>query len=220
MANVPNFYVDNVMYLASGPEYKVLLFAVYKIIGDKIPFEGIQRANISTSDFSTGMNLSRPTVTKALASLVRYRLIVPIGKPTHDGQIWELTTPDVIDFAGLKTRKELEVSATKKRMQKVRPAPADNPAPGLGSDRVYLVEMGDTGHYKIGHSRNPRARIREFNTPLPIKFICAIECENAVQLEAELHVRFSARRMRAEWFALSDEDVGYIKSLVGGRNHG
>lgn len=212
MTNIPVFYVDDVMYYIDGPEFKVLFCAVHKIIGDKIPFDGLQEATISVSDFCAGTHLGRVTVCEALKGLIKYNLIVPIGSVTREGQRWQLSRD--FDVEGLKARKAEKDEKIRKRMEKVRKNKPASSAPGAGGDRVYLIEMGDSGHFKIGHSTNPRQRIQEFNTPFPIKFICAIECENAVSLEAELHAIFKDKRMRAEWFALSRDDVEYIKGLA------
>ncbi len=81
---------------------------------------------------------------------------------------------------------------------------------------VYLIRSV-TGHYKIGRTRDPKKRMATFGVKLPfeVEFECLIKCEDMAQAEQELHAKFDHKRVNGEWFALSDEDVAYIKSLGG-----
>lgn len=81
---------------------------------------------------------------------------------------------------------------------------------------VYLLQS-DTGFYKIGRTKNPKSRSKTFGVQLPfeVKFIATIATPDMHSLEAELHAHFASKRVNGEWFNLSPEDVGYIKSLAG-----
>lgn len=108
----PNEYVDHALPLLSGDEIKVLLFAVRHILGwhDRIH---ARRAPISVSMFTNGFvtrdgkvyagtGLSRPTVVRILNILSTYGLLLKVGAPTPEGQIYELY--ENIDWAGLEAR--------------------------------------------------------------------------------------------------------------------
>jgi len=80
---------------------------------------------------------------------------------------------------------------------------------------VYLVQCGD--RFKIGMSKDPTKRIKQLASSAaisaPLELICTIKTEDAKQLEAALHDRFSDNRVYHEWFTLSPQDVQSIKEL-------
>jgi hypothetical protein len=83
---------------------------------------------------------------------------------------------------------------------------------------VYLLRNEiDANVYKIGRTKNPENRLITFGLQLPfrVEYVCLIQSEDAVELEKDLHERFSAARLDGEWFMLPEGDVEYIKSLDG-----
>lgn len=80
---------------------------------------------------------------------------------------------------------------------------------------VYLLQS-PTGAYKIGRSRNPQDRLRTFQIKLPfeVEYVCVIRCADMVALEAELHRAFEHKRLNGEWFALTGNDIEFIKGLA------
>ncbi len=83
------------------------------------------------------------------------------------------------------------------------------------SGYVYLIKS-ERGMYKIGRSKGPKGRIKTLEVKLPFEIepICLIPTQNANRLEKQLHYRFESKRIDGEWFALTEEDVQYIKSLA------
>lgn len=78
---------------------------------------------------------------------------------------------------------------------------------------LYVVKLDSA--YKIGISKNPKQRLKEF-TLLPYK-LETIVCEKVydyAQLEAELHLFFSDKHMRGEWYKLEESDITKIKNIV------
>ena len=73
---------------------------------------------------------------------------------------------------------------------------------------VYVMECG--GYYKIGLSATPRVRCSsiQVGNPFPVTLIGVAEGSDYV--EAEWHAVFRAKRVRGEWYALTDEDVSRI----------
>jgi len=80
---------------------------------------------------------------------------------------------------------------------------------------VYLLKCN--GLYKIGRSSDPVRRIKELQTAMPHEVIIAhiIRTNEPRALEAELHQRYTKKRLRGEWFALDMFDVDEICSIEG-----
>jgi hypothetical protein len=80
---------------------------------------------------------------------------------------------------------------------------------------VYLVEA-ENGLFKIGMSENIMSRFGALAnaSPLELKLVCYVECENARCIEAYLHERFQAKRVRGEWFRLDGDDIIWLKREV------
>lgn len=121
-----NKYIDEIQHLLSGDEFKILIFAVRHIIGwvDRIDS---RRARISISMFENGFEsrngrmfhgcgLSKGAIIKNIKPLVKYGLLKKIGKPTHEGQLYELTSK--YDLEGLQARQQSVFEANKKRTEK------------------------------------------------------------------------------------------------------
>lgn len=84
---------------------------------------------------------------------------------------------------------------------------------------VYLLHA-DTGHYKIGLSKNPKKRVRHFSTQMPIQVstVHIFPADHAFGAEGLLHSHFSSKRTSGEWFLLGEEDVAWICSIKEYRN--
>lgn len=83
-------------------------------------------------------------------------------------------------------------------------------------ERCYVYLMVDTTNhfYKIGISNDPKYREHTLQSDKPtIELICAKAFPSRViadAIESALHKAFSKKRIRGEWFNLSDEDVRYL----------
>lgn len=79
---------------------------------------------------------------------------------------------------------------------------------------VYLIQA-DNGVYKIGRSQNPKSRIKRLGITLPyeIGVIHLIKSNQYIKAEKQLHDRFASKRLKGEWFDLSDDDVTEIKGI-------
>lgn len=74
--------------------------------------------------------------------------------------------------------------------------------------KTYLMHDSQRGYYKIGKSRNPKVRETTLQAELPtIDLIHVIDSD----IELYLHQKFDAKRVRGEWFRLSQDDINYIK---------
>ena len=78
---------------------------------------------------------------------------------------------------------------------------------------AYLLEASN--HlFKLGRSFDPSKRNAKFQTlPVTVRLVHKIESSDAKWLERTLHHRYAAKRIRGEWFALTDDDVAEIVKL-------
>lgn len=77
---------------------------------------------------------------------------------------------------------------------------------------VYLLETSDR-YQKIGFSHTPWHRHRKFvNLPFAV-WLSHVIVAGERTLEGEIHRRFRFKRVRGEWFCLSDHEVAAFKRL-------
>lgn len=77
---------------------------------------------------------------------------------------------------------------------------------------IYLMFDTRTAYTKIGRSKNPKARERTLQSDNPlIELLGSIEAP--VTVEKELHRRYADKRIRGEWFDLSESDRAEILSI-------
>lgn len=107
-------------------------------------------------------------------------------------------------------------AALKKRIQEVNERISSHMPHYKKAGWVYLIRSF-SGHYKIGLSTNPAYRVETFGVKLPFEVypVCLIRTNNALELERELHDRFSSSRQNgSEFFDLTWDEVKYIKGLA------
>lgn len=76
---------------------------------------------------------------------------------------------------------------------------------------VYLIQSA-TGYCKIGSSRSVPNRMRQLQcaNPETLTLLHQFPSVNAQHDEVLLHAKFVDRRVRSEWFALTDEEITHI----------
>lgn len=84
------------------------------------------------------------------------------------------------------------------------------PTPGY----VYLARA-ETGEHKIGRSKNPKERIKVFDTKMPVdvEIVHVIKDDDYILAEEELQKEFREKREKGEWFDLNKRDIDFICSL-------
>jgi len=79
---------------------------------------------------------------------------------------------------------------------------------------VYLAWLETTEYYKMGRSRTPKTRFLGMTQmPVDIVMLHKIPTNFMVYLERDLHERFAEKRVRGEWFKLTDDDLVYVTSI-------
>jgi hypothetical protein len=87
---------------------------------------------------------------------------------------------------------------------------------------VYLIYTGID--YKIGKAVNVRKRMNELRTEGIITkgayLVKTIHCDYSYNLERQLHDLFEHRRITREFFALTEDEAGWIVNLPESLPHG
>jgi len=73
---------------------------------------------------------------------------------------------------------------------------------------VYILKTGKN-LYKIGKTRDLQKRLATYHTHLPILFrvVRQYPASNMDELEESLHIVFQHRRVKGEWFQLTDQEL-------------
>lgn len=83
------------------------------------------------------------------------------------------------------------------------------------SGYVYLI-TSEVGRTKIGYARNPKSRFKDIDVASPVevnlRFTCRVQ--NAASVEKMLHEKHSHKKIKGEWFLLSEEDLIEIEKVV------
>lgn len=80
---------------------------------------------------------------------------------------------------------------------------------------VYLMLNQKTGLIKIGVSKKPKAREGTLQSEDPgVQLLFATPPIYTVKHEQQLHSRYQAKRIRGEWFKLTNEDITEIRTLL------
>lgn len=84
------------------------------------------------------------------------------------------------------------------------------------SGYVYLIRE-PFGRVKIGKTTDVERRISALNcgSPYELELLIAIPCDDMRKLENSFHERFAEKRVRREWFELSENDVSEVIKQYG-----
>ena len=80
----------------------------------------------------------------------------------------------------------------------------------------YVYLLRSSHGYKIGKSSSPKSRIASLRTasPFPLHVEAVIYAQYMDALEKALHERFYDKKIRGEWYALTEADVAFIIGLT------
>lgn len=127
----PNAYIDELCYLLTPEEFKVLMFIIRQILGF-IGKRELHQDNISISQIehgitkrngekiNNGVGLSRPTIVKCLKALYKFGIIHKVGPASKDGQLIALNLDgDTFDWRAMNKR-HTDKEIFERRVQKKR----------------------------------------------------------------------------------------------------
>lgn len=92
----------------------------------------------------------------------------------------------------------------------------DRPLTGTPSkdSRVYFIQSGTDGPIKIGKANDPEARLAELQVGSPSALRLIGSIPGGIAEERALHARFSADRVRGEWFSPSAPLLDYLAGVL------
>jgi hypothetical protein len=93
--------------------------------------------------------------------------------------------------------------------------PAAGPSDGL----VYFIEAVGAGRIKIGHARDPQARLRELQTGSAYTLRLMAMVPGGMALERALHRRFADLRLAGEWFHATPPLLAEIAAITKASHH-
>lgn len=77
---------------------------------------------------------------------------------------------------------------------------------------VYVIGP-EGGPYKIGKADEPVTRLSDLQIGNWNKLELITEIVGGLELEAELHKKFSKKRIRGEWFDLNEKDLERLRDM-------
>lgn len=79
---------------------------------------------------------------------------------------------------------------------------------------VYLLRCNE--FYKIGRSGNILSRIEglQIGNPYPIDLLFFCRTLKDLEVERKLHTHFVTKKVRGEWFQLSERDLEYFYEII------
>ncbi|MFA6270687.1 MAG: terminase small subunit [Candidatus Paceibacterota bacterium] len=85
--------------------------------------------------------------------------------------------------------------------------------------KVYLI-LAENGLVKIGKTIDVERRFQSLNSmsPVDLKLVYVFDTLFGDELEEDLHARYETKRVKGEWFALTEKDVDEIISCYGQPN--
>jgi len=80
--------------------------------------------------------------------------------------------------------------------------------PSKTGNCVYILKTGKN-LYKIGKTQDLQKRLSSYHTHLPVEFrvIRQYPAANMNELEESLHIVFQHKRLKGEWFELTEDDL-------------
>lgn len=132
------------------------------------------------------------------------------GMETIQPQHMKSEDLDLLIENGLLTADELEVVNARRAREAAKQVRAENQNKPTS---LYLMKDERTGFYKIGRSNNPVVRERTLQSDNPQIFMVGT-WPGAMKNEKELHACFADKRVRGEWFDLTEHDVLLIQQVL------
>ena len=82
---------------------------------------------------------------------------------------------------------------------------------------IYVIKV--LGYCKIGKTKNPEKRFGEYTMLMKEPEVLLLDyVTDYHRLELDLHEAYEHKRIRGEWFKLSENDIENIKFLLDGRH--
>jgi len=99
---------------------------------------------------------------------------------------------------------------------KCKPVVKVIPQPRRDEGYIYIVHCKDSANYKIGKSTQPTYRVKSHQTSCPyeLELEYHISVLNMTDVEHVVHGLYESKRVRGEWYELSEDDIEQIKAVL------
>jgi len=151
------------------------------------------------------------------SKLIRWKITPSENSESIEGKISDLKSQKVLQDYSAKY-----LSLVKKHVKEYDEIKSDSSK--FSSDQqnedcfVYLMVVTTNSYYKIGISNSPKYREKTLQSEKPtIELICSksfINRKMCLTIEQSLHKTFESKRIRGEWFNLSNKDVEKVKKVL------
>lgn len=86
---------------------------------------------------------------------------------------------------------------------------------------VYIIQLGETDHYKIGMSIDVDKRLKQLQSrcPIPLKIVYRWFGYDYRYFEKALHDQFRKKHVTGEWFRLTTEDIMNLIDFYPGNHY-
>jgi hypothetical protein len=166
------------------------------------------------SDKSNPIVLGIDEQTGLAVSLVSAKKFLPLDvlleiKNVVDLSIsyWEKCTDNIDDINNILLEKHIEQYMVMFNKEKT--------VKKITVSHLYIMTDTKNGFHKIGISKEPKHRESTLQSEKPsilLIWSSPVPIKNVNKIEAILHEKFSSKRIRGEWFDLSDDDIYFIKN--------
>lgn len=220
VTDMPTFYFNKIG-LFELAEIRTLFFVARHTIG-----KGRPSTVISIKDFiwgypelkQNGTRLAKGTQVKSIKTLVKVGVLIEVAPDSGKGREWALQTDeDKVDLDALwerwEKRKKKNKEKTRAGIEANRRYPVIDFTLPSGRYPGFVYLMRGVYGYKIGYSINPLKRAREIHNIL----LAWHPVGDAPKAERELHEMFAYKRVRDEYFDLSDSDIEQLFVTLEGK---
>lgn len=84
---------------------------------------------------------------------------------------------------------------------------------------IYVLEAEGIGRFKIGQSIDFKERFPTYKTQCPVPcwpiYVAAVPFDYVLNIERAIHNHFAEKRIKGEWFCLSQSDLDEFPRLIG-----
>ena len=195
-----NVYIDHLLALLTGDEFKVFSFALREIIGwqDRI---SQRKAPIAISVFvdgkvvggvrvSRGTGLSITAVSNALSALKRFNILLPVGNQAgpRGQEYWIQDDVDKIDWDGLEERFARRKEVGKQRIARARNARKRSVPQNGSNDQKRSVPQNGSGEKRSVPQKAKRSVPQNGKRSVPQKERNTVETQEKESLKESMFV--------------------------------
>ena len=78
---------------------------------------------------------------------------------------------------------------------------------------LYIIQCKGFPYYKIGQTTMPKGRLNSLQTgcPFDLSIEYAMQVKDMNESERQIHIQYEGKRMRGEWFMLTDAELESVK---------